>query len=82
MLQQIQGDLQNLDQLVSGLKTKLDQYDKSLSVFLQPMAQAGLELGKALEDKAKRSGMGGQQPVVPPAGPSAAAAGPPSPRGV
>jgi hypothetical protein len=75
--QQIQGKLQELDKWASDMKIMLDAYDKALSVFLQPIAQAGLQLTQALQEKAQRSGGGGQPPVASPPNAGGPAAGMP-----
>ena len=82
MLQQIMQKVQELDQWAQQMKTMLDQYDPSLSVLMQPIAQAGLDLGKAVQEKAQRSGMARGSPVVPPNAAPNPAAGPPPPAGM
>ncbi len=81
-LQQLQQKLQELDQWASSTKTMLDQFDPSLSVLLQPIAQAGMDMAKALQEKAQRSGMARGSSVVPPNAPPNPAAGPPQPAGM
>ena len=81
-LQQLQQHLQALDQWAQQAKMMLDNYDPSLSVLLQPIAQAGMDLSKALAEKAQRSGMARGSPVVPPNAPPNPAAGPPMPAGM
>lgn len=81
-LQKLLQHVQGLDQWAQQAKMMLDQYDPSLATLLQPIAQAGLDLAKALQEKAQRSGMARGSPVVPPTGPPNPAAGPPQPQGM
>ncbi len=80
--QQIQGALQELDQVVTKLKTMLDQFDPSLSVFVQPRAQAGAQLAQAMQEKMQRSGAARGSSVVPPNAAPNPSAGPPMPAGM
>ena len=73
---------QALDQWAQQAKSMLDQYDPSLAVLLQPIAQAGMDLARSLQEKAQRSGMARGSPVVPPNAPPNPAAGPPQPAGM
>lgn len=82
MLQQVLMKVQELDRWATDVKMMLDQYDPALAVFLQPIAQAGLDLGKALQERAQRSGMARGSPVMPPQPPQNPTAGPPNPAGV
>jgi hypothetical protein len=81
-LQQIQSQVQKLDEWATETKRMLDQYDPSLGVLLQPIAQAGMDLAKALQDKAQRGGMARGSSVVPPNAPPNPSAGPPAPAGM
>jgi hypothetical protein len=75
----VQASLQKLETVVGELKKQLDVFDPSLGALLQPIAQAGLDLGKALQEKQQRSGAATGSPVVPPQGPQNPAMGPPNP---
>lgn len=77
--QQLMSMLQQLDQWAGQFKPLLDRFDPSLSVLLQPIAQAGLDLQQALQDKLQQSGMARGSPVVPPQPPQSPVAGPPNP---
>lgn len=81
VLQQLQQKLQELEKWAGDAKTMLDNYDPSLSVLLQPIAQAGMDLAKALTEKAKQSGAMSGSPSVPANAPQNPAAGPPMPLG-
>jgi hypothetical protein len=81
-MQKAQAKLQELDSWASDMKILLDSLDPSLSVFLQPIAQAGLQLTQAMQEKAQRSGGAGQSPVIPPPNVAGAAGGMPTPSGV
>ena len=82
VLQQVQAKVQELDKWATEMKTMLDQYDPSLSVLLQPIAQAGMDLAKALQQKSQQNGQARGSSVVPPNGPPNPSAGPPQPAGM
>ncbi len=82
VVQQLGAKLQELEQWAGSMKQMLDQFDPSLSVLLQPIAQAGMDLGKALNEKAQRSGMARGSAVMPPPPAQSPAAGPPMPAGM
>lgn len=81
VVQSLQQHIQKLEQWADQASTMLGSFDKSLLPLLQPIAAAGLDLRKALESKAKSSGMARGSPVVPPNAPMNPAAGPPTPAG-
>ena len=76
---QLKVKLQELEKWAGEMKRMLDTYDPSLSALLQPIAQAGVDLGKTLQEKQQRSGAATGSPVVPPQPPGNPAAGPPNP---
>lgn len=73
--------LEELEKWAGDFKVMLDTYDPSLSALLQPIAQAGMDLGKALKEKQQRSGAATGSPVVPAQPPANPAAGPQNPGG-
>ena len=55
------------------------QANPALTAFLGPIAQAGIEMRKAIEEMEQRSGMAKGSPQVPARPPQNPAAGPPNP---
>jgi hypothetical protein len=79
IVQQISQHMQKLDAWVGEAKNMLQSYDPSLLPLLEQIGKPAMEIVKAVEEKAKRSGMAQGSPVVPPQGPPNPAAGPPNP---
>jgi hypothetical protein len=78
---QVKSKLMELEKWAGEMKHLLDTFDPSLGALLQPIAQAGVDLGKALQEKQQRSGAATGSPVVPPQPPVNPAAGLPNPGG-
>jgi len=79
VVQQIMGQLQKLDAWVGETKNLIQSFDPSLLPLLEQMGKPAMDLVKAVQEKAKRSGMAQGSPQVPPQPPSNPAAGPPNP---
>lgn len=78
-VQQVMAKMQELEAWAGSVKPLLDQVDPSLSVLLQPIAQAGMDLQKALAEKQQRSGVQRGSPVVAQTPPQSPATGPATP---
>ena len=79
VVQQIGQQMQKLDAWVGETKNLLQSFDPSLMPLLEQIGKPAMEIVKAVQEKAKRSGMAQGSPVVPPQGPPNPAAGPPNP---
>ena len=79
VVQQIMGQMQKLDAWVGETKNLLQSFDPSLLPLLEQMGKPAMDMVKAIQEKAKRSGMAQGSPQVPPQPPNNPAAGPPNP---
>jgi len=73
--------VQELDRWAGDMKQLLQQLHPPLMTLMQPIAQAGLDMQKALTELAKRSGMQKGSPQGAPPAAQNPAAGVPNPQG-
>ena len=79
VVQQISAQMQKLDAWVGETKNLLQSFAPSLMPLLEQIGKPAMEIVKAVQQKAQRSGMAQGSPVVPPQGPPNPAAPPPNP---
>lgn len=79
VVQQISQKIQELDRWAQDMQRLIKTAHPPLMPLLQPIAQAGLDLQRAITELSKRSGMEKGSPEVAPMGPQNPAAGLPSP---
>jgi hypothetical protein len=82
LIQQVGQQLQKLEQWLQETMGVVKQLNPNFQAFLGPIAAAAQELGKAVQEISKRSGIGRGSPEVPEQPKQNPASGPPNPNAV